>query len=308
MDGAWRVLDLSGFEGTLESDRGGITVHPESGEAVHVPVADLAIVLVGMGTKLSASVMHRLCTADVALLFCDWRGIPEGGAYSWSEHGRVAARHRAQAAITLPRKKNAWARLVRAKITGQAAVLENLKIPGSGQLLALADKVRSGDPGNVEAQAARLYWSKALETRRIPGSGERIGSNSCLDYGYSVLRGHVMRAVLAAGLAPALGIFHHDRGNAFALADDLIEPFRPAVDEVVFQLPKTASPTDREVKKILVAAAAQKFSADGHGIPAVAEALAQAFGRYAEGVEDRLQVTAWAGPTLVDFGGENDGG
>lgn len=151
MDGAWRVLDLSGFEGTLESDRGGLTVHPESGEAVHVPVADLAIVLVGMGTKLSASVMHRLCTADVALLFCDWRGIPEGGAYSWSEHGRVAARHRAQAAMTLPRKKNAWARLVRAKITGQAAVLENLKIPGSGQLLALVDKVRSGDPGNVEA-------------------------------------------------------------------------------------------------------------------------------------------------------------
>lgn len=65
MDGAWRVLDLSGFEGTLESDRGGITVHPESGEAVHVPVADLAIVLVGMGTKLNASVMHRLCTAYV---------------------------------------------------------------------------------------------------------------------------------------------------------------------------------------------------------------------------------------------------
>ena len=92
-----------------------------------MPVADLAIVLVGMGTKLSASVMHRLCTADVALLFCDWRGIPEGGAYSWSEHGRVAARHRAQAAMTLPRKKNAWARLVRAKITGQAAVLEILK-------------------------------------------------------------------------------------------------------------------------------------------------------------------------------------
>ena len=123
-----------------------------------------------------------------------------------------------------------------------------------------------------------------------------------------MLRGHVMRAVLAAGLAPALGIFHHDRGNAFALADDLIEPFRPAIDEVVFQLPKAASPTDREVKKVLVAAAAQKFSADGHGIPAVAEALAQTFGRYAEGVEDRLQVTAWAGPTLVDFGGENDGG
>ena len=153
MDGAWRVLDLSGFEGTLESDRGGITVHPESGDAVHVPVADLAIVLVGMGTKLSASVMHRHMYSG-----CSTAVLVIGGVslkvvlIAGLEHGRVAARHRAQAAMTLPRKKNAWARLVRAKITGQAAVLENLKIPGSGQLLALADKVRSGDPANVEAK------------------------------------------------------------------------------------------------------------------------------------------------------------
>lgn len=300
----WRVLDLCAFEGNVRAARGGVEVCPDEGVSTVLPVAELAVVLIGMKVNLSAGVLHRLAEADVAVLFCDWRGIPEGGCYSWSDHGRVAARHRAQAEVSLPRKKNAWARLVRAKIEGQAAVLENLKIRGSGELLALADQVRSGDPGNVEAQAARLYWSRTLGrgVGRQPAAGQLIGANACLDYGYAVLRGHLMRAVLAAGLAPALGVFHRGRGNAFALADDLIEPFRPAIDEVALPLPATASPSDREVKQLLVAAASQRFDADGHGIPAVAEALAQAFGRYVEGDIDRLQVVSWQGPSCVGVG------
>lgn len=297
----WRVIDLCGFAGELRSTRGGVEVCPDEGTPTIIPVAEVAVVLVGIKVALSAAVLHRLAEADVAVLFCDWRGIPEGGCYSWSDHGRVAARHRAQAEVSLPRKKNAWARLVRAKIEGQASVLENLKIRGSGELLALADQVRSGDPGNVEAQAARLYWSRALGkgVGRQPAAGQLIGTNACLDYGYSVLRGHLMRAVLAAGLAPALGVFHRGRGNAFALADDLIEPFRPAIDEVALQLPPTASPSDRPVKQLLVAAASQRFDRDGHGIPTVAEALAQAFGRYVEGDVDRLNVLSWQGPSSV---------
>jgi CRISPR-associated endonuclease cas1, NMENI subtype len=300
----WRVLDLCAFEGNVRAARGGVEVCPDEGVSTVLPVAELAVVLIGMKVNLSAAVLHRLAEADVAVLFCDWRGIPEGGCYSWSDHGRVAARHRAQAEVSLPRKKNAWARLVRAKIEGQASVLENLKIRGSGELLALADQVRSGDPGNVEAQAARLYWSRTLGrgVGRQPAAGQLIGANACLDYGYAVLRGHLMRAVLAAGLAPALGVFHRGRGNAFALADDLIEPFRPAIDEVALPLPATASPSDREVKQLLVAAASQRFDADGHGIPAVAEALAQAFGRYVEGDIDRLQVVSWQGPSCVGVG------
>lgn len=301
----WRVIDLCGFEGELRSTRGGVEVLSGEGVPTIIPVAEVAVILVGMKVALSAAVLHRLAEADVAVLFCDWRGIPEGGCYSWSDHGRVAARHRAQAEVSLPRKKNAWARLIRAKIEGQASVLESLKIRGSGELLALADQVRSGDPGNVEAQAARLYWSRALGkgVGRQPAAGQLIGANACLDYGYSVLRGHLMRAVLAAGLAPALGVFHRGRGNAFALADDLIEPFRPAIDEVALQLPPTASPSDRPVKQLLVAAASQRFDGDGHGIPAVAEALAQSFGRYVEGDIDRLNVLSWQGPSSV--GAEN---
>lgn len=304
MNSQWRVIDLCGFEGELRSTRGGVEVLPGEGVPTIIPVAEVAVILVGVKVNLSAAVLHRLAQADVAVLFCDWRGIPEGGCYSWSDHGRVAARHRAQAEVSLPRKKNAWARLIRAKIEGQASVLENLKVRGSGELLALADQVRSGDPGNVEAQAARLYWSRALGkgVGREPGAGQLIGANACLDYGYSILRGHLMRAVLAAGLAPALGVFHRGRGNAFALADDLIEPFRPAIDEVALRLPPTASPSDRPVKQLLVAAASQRFDGDGHGIPAVAEALAQSFGRYVEGDIDRLNVLSWQGPSSVGTG------
>lgn len=107
----WRVVDLSAFEGSLRAVRGGVEVCPEEGMSTVLPVAELAVVLIGMKVNLSAAVLHRLSEADVAVLFCDWRGIPEGGCYSWSDHGRVAARHRAQAEVSVPRKKtrgHAW--------------------------------------------------------------------------------------------------------------------------------------------------------------------------------------------------------
>lgn len=302
MASQWRIVDFSNFEGSLKSVRGGIEVIPDSGEPMVVPVADLAVVLIGMHVSLSAAVLHRLCEADVAVLFCDWRGIPEGGAYSWSDHGRVGARHRAQAELTLPRKKNAWGRIVRAKVLGQAEVLKHAEIPGGGELLALADEVRSGDPMNIEAQAARLYWQRFFgrKDKRLPGSGELLGHNPCLDYGYTVLRGLVMRSVIATGLNGSLGIFHRGRSNVFALADDLIEPFRPCIDDTVLGLPLDASPSDPDIKRALVAAATQRFNEDGLHVPAVVESFAQQFGRYVEGDVQRLDPPVWRGPFVTE--------
>lgn len=309
MASQWRVVDLSSFEGEVRSERGAVAIIPECGERVVLPVAELAVVLIGMKAVFTAAALHRLVQADVAVLLCDWRGVPEAGAYMWSDHGRVGARHRAQAKLSLPRGKNAWARIVRAKIEGQANALANLGYRGSGELFALADQVRSGDPGNVEAQAARLYWSRAMDKGmgRQPSSGALLGSNACLDYGYTVLRGYAMRAVLAAGLCSALGVFHHGRANMFALADDIIEPFRPCVDEVALSLPSTASPSDPEVKRVLVAAAGQKFTKNGLGVAAVMEDLAQRYGRYVEGDEERLSVPVWEGPTTVCCVSGSDG-
>lgn len=296
----WRIIDCSSMEGSIKSVRGGIEIHRDSQEPVKVPVADVAVVLVGINVSFSSATMHRLLSQDVAVLFCDWKGVPEGGAYSWSTHGRVGARHQAQSRLSEPRRKNAWGRLVQAKVKGQANVLKNHGLVESVELFALARDVRSGDPGNIEARAARIYW-KALwgheDFRRLPGSGkDSYGMrNSHLDYAYTVLRRHGIRAVLGAGLSPSMGIFHRGRANNFALVDDLIEPFRPAIDHMVSQLSPDDDISDSLVRKKLVQSASQTFTSNGFTIPTVFVELAQQFGLYVESGIDKLTVPFWQG-------------
>lgn len=132
-----------------------------------------------------------------------------------------------------------WQQVIRAKINAQAVVLNKSNID-AGMLIKLAGKVLLGDSTNVEAQAARSYWPLlfGMNFRRRPDASE--GVNSLLNYGYALIRSAVARALSSAGLHPALGIHHHHRQNAFALADDLIEPLRPSVDLVVVELQKNS--------------------------------------------------------------------
>lgn len=296
MSAPWRILDFSEFEGSLHSVEGAIKVVRKDGTEQRVPVADVAIVLVGYSVTFSAASMHRLTAAGVSVLFCDWRGIPESASYAWSTHTRVGSRQRAQAELSLPRQKNAWGNIIRAKVRGQAATLKELGLGGWQLLENLAKEVRSGDPKNIEAQAARVYWKHFGQAFvRIPRSQLGQGYNSCLDYAYTVLRGHGIRAVLSAGLHPALGVFHRGRSNGFNLVDDLIEPFRPAIDETVAVLPTDASPRDSETKRRLVAASTQCFRSDGSSVASSLQALAQHFGQYVEGDLERLSVPSWQG-------------
>lgn len=296
----WRVIDCSSMEGSLRSARGAIEVHRDDCPPVSIPVADVAVILVGISVRFSAAVIHRLLENDVAVIFCDWKGVPEGAAHGNVAHGRVGARHQAQARLSYPRRKNAWGRIVASKIAGQAQVLSDLGLVEASDLRAMAREVRSGDPGNFEALAARLYWAALWGGdgfRRDPGKGrnQTNSRNAQLDYGYTVLRGHGIRAVMAAGLAPSLGIFHRGRSNYFALVDDLIEPFRPAIDWAVCQLPDDSNMRDSTVRRSLVEAASQRFLAEGETIPSVFTDLAQQFGRYVEGEIARLPVPVWCG-------------
>ena len=186
-------------------------------------------------------------------------------------------------------------RIVKAKIRGQGNNLNSLGRDGGAKLKELAASVRSGDVSNIEAQAARYYWSELFSGesfRRLPGEAEDA-RNACLDYGYTILRGHSMRAVLSAGLTPALGLYHKSRSNAFVLADDFIEVFRPAVDYTVALLAKDARPDDSNVKKMLLQATLQTFASDGSTIPTVMTDFAQQFGRYCEGEVDLLDPPVW---------------
>lgn len=296
----WRVIDCSSMEGKICSARGAIEITRQGEAPVTVPVADIAVVIVGINVSFSAAVLHRLLQADVAVLFCDWKGVPEGAAYSNSEHSRVGARHLAQVRLSLPRKKNAWKKIVTAKVLGQSKVLEEQGLVQSRDLEVLAHDVRSGDPGNVEARAAKIYW-KALAAeegfRRLPGQGKGgvFARNSHLDYAYTILRGHGIRAVMGAGLSPTLGVFHRGRSNYFSLVDDLMEPYRPAIDAAVCELPYDAPIEDASVRRHLVEAAARVFSTDGARIPSSLAALAQQYGRYVEGDIARLDVEPWHG-------------
>jgi len=295
----WRILDLSSFKGELsfnQKTKRLRVVHGETGEFSEHALDDVNIIFLGVFVLLAPAVMYHLAKKDVVVVFCDWKGLPASSVYPWIDtHGRVAARQRAQAGLSGPRSKNAWMRIVKAKIRGQANNLDCLGRDGGAKLNELAASVRSGDLSNIEAQAARFYWSQLFlgeSFKRMPG--EAIDArNACLDYGYTILRGHSMRAVLSAGLTPALGLYHKSRSNAFALADDFIEVFRPAVDYVVSLYDKDVTPDDSTIKKSLLQATMQVFALDGSTIPTVMTDFAQQFGRYCEGEINVLEPPIW---------------
>ena len=293
----WRIIDLTSFSGRLRYSRGRLLLCPHDAEETAVGLADTAIVLIGLGVEVGASVLHQLAAFDVVALVCDWKGVPTAGAFAWSRHTRVGARQNAQSSMTLPRRKNAWAKIIRAKIAGQAANLRCLGDEEWRGLSRMAEEVRSGDPANVESKAARYYWPRIFEEdgfSRVPQDG--VGRNAMLDYGYAVLRGFGVRAVLSAGLCGTIGLFHRNRSNAFNLVEDLIEPFRPAVDWVVAGIPVEASVDQANMKQQLVAASTQPFVSDGLSVAASLNDLAQRFGRYAENQIAQLKVPTWSGP------------
>lgn len=178
---------------------------------------------------------------------------------------------RAQWAAKSPFLKQAWKHVVRAKISMQAAALDAIGEPPA-PLQMMARKVTSGDSTNLEAQAARHYWPRMMG-ENFRRNTDQAGENALLNYGYTVLRAATARAVVAAGLHPTIGLFHSNRGNAFALADDLVEPFRPLVDCVVRSIVIHRGPkVDSDAKQALARLIATDLPL-GNGVTPVSVAL-----------------------------------
>lgn len=294
----WRVIDATSFDGIISGTRGKIVFTSKEKGRQELPAEELAVIIFGTNTGITSAGLHYTTKHDVTLLASDWKGVPYAGIHSWGDHSRVAARHRAQASLAIPRSKNAWMQIVQAKVLGQAATLSLVDSDGAQELKKLAQTIRSGDPKNVEGTAARYYWKRLFPhidkfTRDTYGDDD---VNAMLNYGYTVLRGFGIRAVTGAGLAPSLGVFHRGRSNYFNLVDDLIEPFRPAIDATVLSLDRRSSLEHSETKKMIVASASQKFNADGVRIPTAFDNLAQQYGRYVEGDIIKLEVEPWKGP------------
>lgn len=202
----------------------------EDQEPVSIPLEDIgALVLDNPRISLSMPLLCQLAEEGIALLTVDEQHLPNGILLPFQQHFAGLQRLRAQLALSRPRQKQWHQQIVQQKILNQAETLSRLnKSKPKQAMLRLAQRVRSGDPDNLEGQAARLYFehlhSQPLR-RRQPAF-----INSAINYGYSVLRSAIARSLAASGLHPALGLFHNNERNPFNLADDLIEPYRPLLD------------------------------------------------------------------------------
>lgn len=290
-----QVLDFTGYAGSIRADRGALRV----GDRL-VPLADVEVILLGQKSSWGYGLIHHATTYDIAVLVCDWTGVPIAELNSPSSNTRVGVRARAQVNMTLPKRKAAWQAIIQSKIAGQARVLELHQNQHHALLSNLATRVRSGDPDNIEGQAAHRYWDVVFSQfddnfRRRPRYGK--GINGMLDYGYTILRGFVLRSVHIAGLQPILGLFHHARENAHPLADDLIEPFRPAVDLAVLDLLE-AGETELtvEAKRALVQVTRSSTFNREHTLGTVIESFTSHYASYVEGQQPKLKVPRLIGP------------
>lgn len=230
-----RIIDIETDGLFLAVHRGFLTVRSGSEERGRVPLDDIgALIVHAHGVSWSTTVFTRLSERNVPVVICGPNHAPVACVWPLEGHHQQAARMRAQVNASRPLSKQMWARIVAGKIRMQGAVLASCGIE-SGAFDRMAREVRSGDPNNLEAQAARRYW-KAMLGHDFSRDQEAGGINGLLNYGYTVLRAIVSRSICASGLHPTIGIFHSNRANAFALADDLMEPYRPFVDLLVRKL------------------------------------------------------------------------
>ena len=227
-----RVIEIASEGRHLARKRGLMTVSADGVEDGRVLLDDIGVLLCNArGLSYSNDLMTELARRSITVVLCGSNYLPVAWLWPLEGHHMQTLRMRRQLEASLPLRKRLWQGMVKAKIIQQHHVLAMLERP-DGDLQSLARRVKSGDPDNVEAQAARRYW------RLLFGSAfrrERFGSmpNPFLNYGYTVLRAAVAREVVSAGLHPSLGIHHHNRNNAMCLADDLMEPFRPFLDYIV---------------------------------------------------------------------------
>lgn len=224
-----QIIDIATDGRHLSRDRGFLKVSQDGTEIGRTPLDQIVGVIVhAHGTTWSTSLLTELAERGVPVVLCSDNHAPRSVLMPLEGHHAQGARMRAQWQAKVPLIKQAWKQVVTAKVRMQAAALEAIGAP-IAPLLMMVRKITSGDSTNIEAQAARFYWPHMMgsEFRR---DTEARNENALLNYGYTVLRAATSRAVVVAGLHPTIGLFHANRGNAFALSDDLMEPFRPLVD------------------------------------------------------------------------------
>ena len=296
-----RVVEIARQGARLSIRRDQLVIDTESADPHEVPCEDVGLLLVEHpATRITQHVLARLAELGAAVVICSRTHLPAAIVTPVGCHSEWTARQRVQLAAGKPLQKRLWQTIVREKIRRQAAGLDD-GTPARKRLTAMTQEVRSGDPGNLEAQAARIYWTARFGTgfRRDP---DGPWPNPILNYGYTVVRAAVARAVVSAGLNAAFGVHHSNRGNAFCLADDLVEPFRPRVDEAARGLTEAGetSVTPR-CKKAMLGVLYETVQLDGDRGPFMVSLhrLAANLWRCYEGSEKTIRFPMWSEPWTI---------
>lgn len=201
-----------------------------------LPIEDLGVlILEHPQITFTANLLEKLMQEQVAVITCNSKYMPSGMFLPLEGNSEQTERIRTQLDASLPLKKQLWQQTVRSKIQNQALVLKRLDLPDA-RLFRLQNDVLSGDSSNCEAQAASYYWGQ-LYGKEFTRTRDKDTPNAQLNYGYAILRSIVARALTSSGMFPSVGIHHRNKYNAFCLADDIMEPYRPFVDWHVLQLP-----------------------------------------------------------------------
>jgi CRISPR-associated protein Cas1 len=263
-------------------------IKPEDNtELATIPIEDIGVVLLdNPQITITHALMAALLERNVAIISCDAKHLPVGLLLPLDGNTLQTERFRSQIEASEPLKKNLWAQTVKAKIENQASVLNKAGIENK-KLMALVPQIQSGDPDNIEGRAASVYWKLLFEEHDFTRNRYGEMPNAHLNYGYAILRALVARALVGSGLLPTLGIHHSNKYNAYCLADDIMEPYRPFVDWIVFSMLKNNEINNdeitREQKAKLLSIASVDICIDGKksplmvGLPRTSNSLVECF-------------------------------
>lgn len=205
-----------------------------------IPIEDIGLIVIdNKRVTLTSGIIEALLANNTSLVTCDSRSMPQGLLLPLTGNTIQNERFRAQLDSTVPLKKQLWQQTISQKIANQSYVLSISTNAECGCMNVWSKEVRSGDPENLEARAAAYYW-RNLFPQIVGFTRQRDGlyPNNLLNYGYAILRAVIARALVGSGLLPTLGIHHQNRYNAYCLADDIMEPYRPYVDKLVIDIMK----------------------------------------------------------------------
>lgn len=204
----------------------------------NIPIEDIGIIVIeSLFITLNNFLVNELSKNGVVVFFCDEKHLPTSWLLPMDGHTQQTERIRIQMNASLPLKKNLWQQTVSCKILNQANLLKSIG-ENADNLIRWSREVQTGDAKNHEARAARDYWSKIFPLQGFIRDPEGSSPNFILNYGYSILRGITARAIVGSGILPMFGIFHKNKYNPFGLVDDIMEPYRPYVDEIVLEIIK----------------------------------------------------------------------